>query len=126
MRLYHFCAARHKKSIQYSGIRIGGVCVPTSTGYTMHSGYMWLTTDPDPRRQSWATRQIVTYSRTEYRCTVEIPESEIGKLYDRDALEALFPGSGMLFDGWGGSENWRVYHGIIPPEWIVNIKRTVR
>ena len=126
MRLFHFCAARHRKSIQYSGIRIGGVCVPTSAGYTFHSGYMWLTTDPDARNQSWATQQIIKYNRTEYRCTVEIPDSIADKVYDRDTLEALFPGSRALFDGWKGSENWRVFRGIIPPEWIVEIRRTVR
>lgn len=126
IRLFHFCAAKHRKSIQYSGINVGGVCEPTPTGFILHKGYMWLTTDPDPRGQSWATRSLVKYSRTEYRCTVEIPDECADRIMDKDALQKLFPGSEALFVGWPGSENWRVYRGIIPPEWITRIDRTVR
>lgn len=123
VELYHFCAARHMKSIQYSVLRIGGVCVPSRNGIHIHSGYIWLTTDSDPKRQSWATRQIVKYSKTTYRLTVEIPEECADRILDAEALEKHLPGSKMLFIGWKGSECWRVYHGFIPPSWIKRIER---
>lgn len=126
MRLYHFCAGKHLKSIQKAGLKIGMVCVPTEAGFRMYSGYIWLTTNPDPRAQSWATRHLVKYCRTEYRLTVEIPEEAEERVLDREALEAKLPGSGQLFEGWKGSENWRVFRGRIPPEWIVEARRTKR
>ena len=33
---------------------------------------------------------------------------------------------GYLFDGWKGSENWRVFKGSIPPEWIIEAIETDR
>ena len=122
VKLYHFCAARHMKSIKYGGLRIGWVCVPGEKGIRIHSGYSWLTTDGDPKRQSWSTRQIVKYSRTAYRLTVEIPDEYADRIMDAEALEKHLPGSMMLFIGWKGSECWRVYKGYIPPDWIKNIE----
>ena len=124
MTLYHFCAARHRKSIQYTGIRIGGVCLSGEKGYNAKTGYIWLTTDPDPGSQSWATRHMIPYSRTAYRFTVEIPESQTHNILDRDALEKEIPGSGALFDGWPGSENWRVYRGLISKQWLIHCENT--
>ena len=123
MTLYHFCADKHVKQILRQGITIGAVSEPTATGFIIHSGYMWLTTDPDPARQSWATRVKVRYSRTAWRLTVEIPDYEWPKLYSRKTLRMRYPATDMLFAGWPGSENWRVFHGIIPKEWIVKAER---
>lgn len=122
--LYHFCAARHVKRIKYEGLRVGGVYVPGPKGFHLYSGYSWLTTDGDPKRQSWATRQMVKYSRTAYRLTVEIPDEYADRIMDRDALERHLPGSKVLFIGWKGSECWRVYRGFIPPDWIKTIDGT--
>ena len=121
MTLYHFCANRHVKRILHDGLCIGGVTVATDTGFRLHAGYSWLTLDGDPARQSWATREMIRYSRTDWRLTVKIPKSEECRILGRDALEAELPGSGVLFDGWPGSENWRVYHGYIPRSWIVAV-----
>ena len=118
MTLYHFCADKHVKQILRQGLTIGGVAEPTNTGYLIHNGWMWLTLDPDPARQSWATRNVVKYSRTAWRLTVEIPDDELVKLYDRNTLPMLYPNTAMLFKGWPGSENWRIFHGVIPKEWI--------
>ena len=126
MTLYHFCAERYRKSILTRGICVGGICVPTKTGFELYNGFQWLTADPDPERQSWATRRLVKYSRTAFRLTVEIPESAADRVMDRTAVEARFPGAGLLFMNWPGSENWRVFRGHIPPEWIVCAVRTGR
>ena len=124
MRIYHFCSARHVKSIMRQGIRIGGVYVPKpgdAKSVEIYCGYQWLTLDPEKKNRSWATRQLIKYDRAAYRLTVELPDDSV--LFDRDGLEAEIPGSGVLFDGWPGSENWRVYHGWILPEWIVACDR---
>lgn len=121
MRIYHFCADRHVKRILHEGLRIGGVMVPSATGFRMIATYIWLTLDSNPKHQSWATRSMIPYSRTDWRLTIEIPEADAQRLMDRDALEAEIPGSEALFIGWPGSENWRVYHGFIPKEWIVAV-----
>ena len=124
MRIYHFCSARDVKAIRRQGIRLGGVYI-SKTGdaksVEIYQGYQWLTLDPEKKNQSWATRHFVKYDRTAYRLTVELPDDAV--LYDRDGLEAEIPGSGILFDGWPGSENWRVYHGWILPEWITACER---
>ena len=119
MKIYHFCSARDAKSIRRQGIRIGCVYLPRpgdAKSVEIFTGYQWLTLDPEKSNQSWATRELVKYDRTAYRFTIELPDDSI--LYDRDGLDAEIPGSGVLFDGWPGSENWRVYHGWILPEWI--------
>ena len=119
MIIYHFCAKKHVKNILRHGLTIGGVMVPTKTGFDLHSGYNWLTIDKDPKAQSWNTGHIIKYNRCAYRLTIDIPMDEaVKRLYNRDQLEELFPGSGVLFDKWEGSHNWRVFKGIIPPEWI--------
>lgn len=118
MTLYHFCANKNIKSILRNGLSVGGLTEITPWGYIVHSGWIWLTTDPDPARQSWATRNVVRYSRTAWRLTIEIPDDELDQLYDRDRIRALYPSAALLFSGWSGSENWRVYHGIIPHGYI--------
>ena len=123
MTFYHFCADKHVKSILRQGITMGAVAEPTATGFIIHNGYMWLTTDPDPTRQSWATRNRVKYSRTAWRLTVEIPDSELQKVFDRCEICQRWPGTLPLFEGWAGSDNWRVFHGIIPKAWITKAER---
>lgn len=119
MTLYHFCADKHVKQIMRKGLTIGVVTEPTPAGYIMHNGWIWLTTDPNPTRQSWATRHQIKYSRTAWRLTIEIPAEFIERLFDRPMLTAIYPTTYRLFDGWPGSENWRIFHGMIPREWIV-------
>ncbi len=126
MLIYHFCAERHVKKIRREGIRIGCVYVPKdgdAKSIEIYDGYQWLTLDPVRENQSWATRKLVKYDRTAFRFTVDIPNDQLDRLMDRDQLDKKLPGSGELFDGWKGSENWRVYHGWILPEWIVACDR---
>ncbi len=118
--LYHFCCERDMRGIRSQGITKGAVVgrqlVHPGTlkekwqPYMIH-GFQWLTYDGGHDRQSWATRHLIRYDRTEYRFTVEIPDREVSQLYDRDRLAQLIPGSEELFDGWTDSENWVVYRG---------------
>lgn len=121
--LYHFCAGRHLRSIMTRGLVKGAIAEPTPTGFRIYSGWTWLTLDPDPGRQSWATKNIIKYDRTQCRLMIEIPDTERGKLFDRMGIVAFFPSCDLLFDGFPGSENWRVFHGRIPLEWIKSAER---
>lgn len=118
MIIYHFCAKRDLKSILRTGIYGGMIVEWTDQGYRMQTGWTWLTLDPDPKRQSWATSHIIPYDRTACRLTVDIPEDMLSQLYDRDGVAEIYPCTVRLFDGWAGSENWRVFDGIVPREWI--------
>ena len=122
MILYHFCAAKHIKSILRQGLTKGALAAPTPTGFRIYYGYTWLTVDPDPNKQSWATQNAIKYDRTAWRLTIEIPVTECGKLYSRFGITTLFPACDGLFRGFAGSENWRVFHGRIPKEWIKEAK----
>ena len=63
MILYHFCAAKHIKSILRQGLTKGVLAEPTPDGFRIYYGYTWLTVDPDPGKQSWATRNAIKYDR---------------------------------------------------------------
>ena len=126
MRVYHFCAAKSMRAILRQGVKVGGVYVPhpgDAKSIDMYRGYQWVTLDPERANQSWATRQIVKYDRTAYRMAIDLPDEAVERLLTRDQLDAEIPGSGVLFDGWPGSESWRVYHGWILPEWITECDR---
>lgn len=126
MKLFHFCSSKHIKQIMRQGLTMGAVVEPTATGFYIHNGWVWLTSDPDPTRQSWATRNQIKYSRTAWRLTVEIPDNiPDGFLHNRTTLSMIWPSTCALFDGWPGSENWRVFHGVIPKEWIVKAEKMV-
>lgn len=125
MILYHFCSRRHVKSIQRHGLTEGGLAVQTPTGFHLRTGFQWLTKDGDKDRQSWATRNLIKYSRTEYRLTLNIPDEYVGKkLFSNTAFILQYPEAEPLFDMWPGSENWMVFKGTIPKEWIVDVVKT--
>ena len=60
MTLYHFCAAKHIKSILRHGLDQGGLTEIKPTGFVVHGGWTWLTTDPILRIK--AGRQVTLYS----------------------------------------------------------------
>ena len=126
MTIYHFCAAKHVKQIIRQGFTVGAIPEPTHTGFIIHSGWTWLTHDPDPKNQSWATRNAIKHSRTAWRLTIEIPDDELHNLYGRVGICAIYPACDMLFRGFPGSENWRVFHGTIPKKWIIEAKEMER
>ena len=110
--LYHFCCERDMRGIRSQGITKGQIVLQRGQKHWF-PGFQWMTYDGNHDRQSWATKYLIRYSRTEYRFTVEIPDDEVCKLYDRDRLATLIPGTEILFDGWDGSEYWVVYRGSV-------------
>lgn len=133
MILYHFCSERDYNRIRREGISRGMIAIMpkessdnTFKGIRFHANWQWLTADPDPAHQSWATKNLIPYSRTAYRLTLEIPWDEAEtRLYDRGRLKTIMPEADYLFDGWPGSEDWRVYQGYIPARWIKQAERMI-
>lgn len=119
MILYHFCANRHIKNILHKGICIGGVTEILPTGYVVHSGWIWLTLNGNPKEQTWDGGLLIRYSRTAWRLTIDIPDKMLNNLYDKAKLLAIYPASEPLFSGHPESEAWRVFKGAIPATWII-------
>lgn len=125
MIFYHFCADRDKNNIMRHGLTIGGVAVPEGKGFQLYNGWIWLTCCGDATKQSWDTHRVIRYSRTAWRLSVDIPDSEKHRLYDRVSLRTKYGANvDLLFKGWDGSADWRVFHGMIPAEWIKAVERT--
>ena len=132
MILYHFCCERDMRGIRNKGIIKGMIAVQARINnhgkpgkfqtYAM-AGWQWLTLDGEKEHQSWNTHVLLDYDRTQYRWTVEIPERDETQIYDKTRLEALYPWVNILFDGWDGSENWRVYHGPIPKKYLKKLEK---
>lgn len=132
MTFYHFCCERDMRGIRNKGITKGMIAgerqVSQGKGKAgkwvtwLVPGWQWITLDGNHDGQSWATRQTIRIDRTEYRWTIELPEKEMDSLYDRERLMELYPGTEALFDGWKGSENWRVYRGPILKRWLTKLE----
>ena len=119
--MYHFCAAHFVRAILLEGLTIGMTPAVRDGVVGLVQGTQWLTTDKDPRRQSWNTNNLVPYSRTAYRLTINIPHSHRKKLVK--AADFLRDQDEMGLMDWPGSENWYIFLGKIPPTWIVGVKR---
>lgn len=123
MILYHFCAAHMKSAILQNGLTLGSYPIQGKPLKDWPK-CQWLTKDRDPKRQSWATRNLISYSRTAYRLTVKIPDN-----YGRKKLQSAEQFVAELLEEdrkpvteYPGSKNWYVYLGHIPPKWIVGCK----
>jgi hypothetical protein len=83
----------------------------------------WLTAEPNPGAQSWATSEYITYSRTAYRVTVEIPVKFSQKKLYRGIDFARAIKNPELVTKYAGSKKWFVYHGNIPKIWITKVEK---
>lgn len=52
MTFYHFCADRHIKGILRNGLTEGGLTEIAPRGFVLHTGWIWLTTDPDAKNRA--------------------------------------------------------------------------
>lgn len=122
MILYHFCPAHLKDSILLEGLTKG--CFPLMESGGLVRNVQWLTSERDPKQQAWATKNLISYSRTAYRLTIDIPDSRWKKLLKSLDWVSVFPeGDRKIVTEWRGSEAWYVYLGKIPPKWIVGCRR---
>lgn len=120
MILYHFCAKRFLPGILRDGLTLGGTPIIEGGMMRLQMGQQWLTSEKDPRKQSWNTHNLISYSRTEVRLTVSIPDSYRKKLVKATDLVKTLPQEGRyIITDYDGSEAWYIYKGRIPPSWIV-------
>ena len=120
MVLYHFCAKRFLPGILRDGLTKGGTPIIENGIMRFQIGHQWLTAEKDPRKQSWNTHNLISYSRTEVRLTVSIPDSYRKKLIKATDLVKTLPQEGWyIITDYAGSEAWYIYKGRIPPKWIV-------
>ena len=125
MILYHFCPAHMVEGIKKKGLTLGKFPLLGDQHTTFIDEHQWLTAEPDPRKQSWATSVLIPYSRTACRLTVEIPPSRMRKLHKAlTFVKSLAPQHRPIVEGWEGSESWYIYKGVIPPKWIKAVEKT--
>lgn len=127
MILYHFCPAHMVRSILQEGLTKGGYPIFDGDELSIMTGIQWLTTEKDPAKQSWATSNLISYSRTDYRLTVDIPKSYLKKLVKaKDFVKLLSEENREAVEGYEGSDDWYIFRGKIPPKWIVGCKKVRR
>jgi hypothetical protein len=123
MTLYHFCPEHLLAGIKKKGLALGQFPLLGDGHTTFIDGYQWLTAEPDPNKQSWATREILPYSRTAYRLTVNVPPSRHRKLKKAtEFIKTLSPADRGIVEDWPGSDMWYIYRGIVPAKWITKIE----
>lgn len=126
MILYHFTAQAFLERIQAQGLTRGMVpwSIDRKTGDVIcRRNLQWLTTNKE-WSQEWMKRGSVPFSRNSVRISIFIPRYaenfviDWKPLCERYALES----AGDLNEG-ADYENWRLFAGAIPPDWIVAIDR---
>ena len=120
MVLYHFCAKRFLPGILRDGLTKGRTPIIEDGMMRLQMGHQWLTAEKDPRKQSWNTHNLISYSRTAVRLTVSIPDNYRKKLIKATDLVKTLPQEvRYIITDYAGSEAWYIYKGRIPPSWIV-------
>ena len=123
MILYHFCAAHMLPAILKEGLTLGRWPIIGANVQTWPKS-QWLTKNADPTKQSWATQNLISHSRTAYRLTVRIPDNYRKKLVQARVQMMNFPQKDRaIITEWPGSDDWYVYLGNIPPTWIVGCRK---
>ena len=124
MTFYHFCAAHMVSDVMQCGLTLGAYPLIGGSELQFIPKCQWLTAEPDPDKQSWATSRLIAYSRTAYRLTVKIPDSYKKKIVRAAGFVKELPveHQGIVTD-WDGSDKWYIFKGNIPPKWIVGCRK---
>lgn len=120
MNLYHFTACRFVASIKRQGITRGFVLLQgPPLPIKMTPDYRWLTANPE-WAQDWAVGTgRLPYSRTECRLTIEIPDAESYRVSEWKRVGPILTPVYDILSEFGDPENWRLFRGDIPADWIV-------
>lgn len=119
--LYHFTTAISADQIKKSGLQLGRTPIMNDGKIKFLAKTQWLTINRNPDQQAWATK-----GRTQAVIKVNIPKPL--------AKERLIPFQAFyselkdrLPEGFNDipwiTEDWYVFIGIIPPQWIVSVRK---
>jgi hypothetical protein len=126
MKLYHFTSNLHLWSVLKNGL-ISGV-IPTnviSGVVSFEINCQWLTKN-GCFNQSWNESTTLSYNRTANRLTIEIPLAYTVNLikwtdYCKTPTNNAQKETFRILNSDGDPENWYIYKGHIPPEWITEV-----
>lgn len=122
MKLYHFTAERFVPSILRDGLTRGFVLLDFDTR-TMSPHYRWLTTNP-AWDQEWAEGTgRLPYKRNEVRLTIDVPLNRIGQVHMWTIAGPLLTAEYSTLSSLGDPDNWRLFRGNVPPQWIIESQR---
>ncbi len=126
MRLYHFTAQRFVGGIRRDGLT-KGLLLESFTLLSMKQGFQWLTSNPS-WDQGWAEGTgRLPYRRDEVRFTVDVPEGREVDLVGQNGWKAMMtPATAEQLTSFGDPENWYVFRGYVPAEWIVEVEARPR
>jgi len=120
MTYFHFTALCFLKNIRSEGLTKGKM-LKSIRPISWINNRQWLTTNPI-FDQSWLNpNSTLPYKRNEVRLTLEIPEFAIENVRPWNQLKFLVPDVAQDLSAFGDPENWYVYEGNIPAQWIEKI-----
>ncbi len=122
--LYHFTGAPFIAQIQREGLT-KGVLPWNLNKYgkpTFKTPFQWLTTNAD-YSQPWCLLGSLPFARNAHRITVLIPPNQMQHVLKwSELVRRCQPDCAGEINATGGDvENWRVFHGRIPPSWFLSI-----
>lgn len=126
MILYHYCAKTALENIKRQGLTLG-VCPIINADGTLRfiHNCQWLTAEKEADKQTWDTQTLLNYSRHDFRLSIVIKPDKRGPLIQADLFaEKYLPKEQRGFiTEYPGHENWWIYKGKIPANWIKEIKK---
>jgi hypothetical protein len=122
MILYHFTSRYHIESIKIEGITKGQIPMMTKGKIALIPGYQWLTENLN-YDQEWCKNGTLKYDRSEFRITLKIPRSHVGKVINWIDFCKQLPGYFDFLNTHGDPWNWRLFEGRIKPGWFMKIDR---
>ncbi len=127
MILYHFTSYHLVEKIRREGLTRGMIpwaINPKNGRVVRHHGYQWLTSNAAFDDQTWCLLGNSPIARNGYRVTVAIPNHEQRKVVAwPEFARRMHPECEDDFNSISGSGDWKLFVGVIPTTWFLEVKR---
>lgn len=121
MILFHFTAQRFLAGIAREGLT-RGTLITSLEPVRLERGWQWLTKNPS-FHQEWARGSgQLPYKTNEVRLMISIPDRD-SNLKKWSQIGFLYPEVMKVLNAYGDPENWMLYEGNIPREWVQAISK---
>jgi hypothetical protein len=124
--LYHYTSSHSIAKVRAQGLTKGVLPwnLDKDGNPTFRKGFQWLTTNPN-FGQAWCLLGNLPFSRNAYRITVLVPaNAEQHVLSWPELCRRCKPDCAEELNRTGGDvDNWRLFHGSIPPKWFLEVAR---